>query len=220
MSGEYPRGMMEIFEDFLGDNSAGLTEVVAGGTSQDATSKHGGWWVQTLAGDEGDACCIATEVAFEVDEGHPLIFETRLYVTDADKASVFAGFSDANSDSVIIEDEDGALNTVATDAFGALLEGEQDLTWQAVAVDSDVDKTQDPFDEGADAADSVIQTLRIEANPNDSGTAKYFLDGELCLTKTIWFDSGIVYCAAVSSDDRAGAYTTNIDYIYVKAPRS
>ncbi|MFX1476173.1 MAG: hypothetical protein ACFFCO_11940 [Promethearchaeota archaeon] len=222
MSGEYPRGMCEIFEDFLGDNSNVLTETVADSATQDAVAKHGGWWRMTMDGGDADACMIATEVAFEPDEGHPVIFETRMYTTDADKTSFYAGFSDANTETeaIVIEDEDGTLSSIATDAFGFLLEGEQDVTWQAVGVDTDVDKTQDTLDNATDAADSVTQTLRIEANPNDSGTAHYIVDGELVETQTSWFDSGIVYCGVVSGDDRGTAHYIYIDYIYVCAPRS
>jgi hypothetical protein len=219
MSGEYPRGMLELYEDFLHDNGS-LTEVVASSATQDVHEKHGGWWEQNLAGDGGDACLLGGERAFEVDEGHPLIFETRLYVSDVSVASVFVGMSDSNADSVVYEDEDGTLESVATDVFGFMLEGEQDETWQAVATDTDVDKTQDAMTLSADAADNVIQTLRLEANPNDSGTAKYFIDGELVKTKTSWFDSGIVFCPVLSSDDRDSAYNVYYDYLYCAAPRS
>lgn len=223
MSGEYPRGTLELFEDFLGDNASNLTENVAGSTTQDVDAIHGGWWKQILAGDGGDACSIAGEVAFEVDEGHPLIFETRLYTSDADMSSIYVGMSDENSDAVVIEDEDGELNTVATDAFGFLLEGEQTTdpvqAWQAVAVDTNVDKTQDVIS-GCTVANDVIHTLRLEANPNDSGTVKYFIDGELLKTKTAWFDSGTVFCPVLSSDDRDAAYNVYYDYLYCSAPRS
>ena len=221
MSGEFPRGMCVLFEDFLWDNVTNLTETALSSASQDVTSKHGGWNVQTLAGDDGDCLIIAGEVAWEVDEGHPLIFEVRQYVTDADKASIFAGMTDANTESAMIyEDEDGTILSTATDVFGFMLEGEQDTTWQAVATDTDVDKTQDTLDNGADAADSVVQTLRLEANPNDSGTVHYVIDGELVETQTSWFDSSIVYCPAYASDDRATAYYAYLDYMYCSAPRS
>jgi len=225
MSGEFPRGFVETWEDFEKDNVTNFTETVASSATQDVSSKHGGWWVQTLAGDDADALLLAGERCYEVDEGHPLIFETRLYVTDADKASVFVGFTDDNAESVavVIEDEDGTLNTVATDAFGFMLEGEQDATWQVMGVQTDVDNTQAALTSAADAGDSVIQTLRLEANPNSSGTVYHFIDGKLCTTngtKTSWFGSGIVFCVALSSDDRATAYTACYDYIYACAPRS
>lgn len=221
MSGEFPRGMCVLFEDFLWDNVTNLTETALSSATQDVTSKHGGWNLMTIAGDDADCLIIAGELAWEVDEGHPLIFETRLYASDVSVASIFAGMTDANSESAMIyEDEDGTILSTATDVFGFMLEGEQDETWQAVATDSDVDKTQDVLEKGADAADGVIQTLRLEANPNSNGTVHYVIDGELVETQTDWFDSSIVFCPAVASDDRGSAYTVGIDYIFCSAPRS
>ena len=217
-----PREKVELWEDFTRDNVTPLRETVLDSATQDiSTSKHGGWWTQTLAGDDADCCILAGELAWEVDEGHPVIFETRLFVTDADKASVFVGLTDANTESaMIIEDEGGTLLTTPDDAFGFMLEGEQDTTWQVMGVQNTVDNTQAVVVGADDAADSTIQTLRFEANPNDSGTVYHFINGLLVSTKTSWFRSSIVYCPALASDDRATAYTADYDYLYVCAPRS
>lgn len=224
MATNTPRGIMELFEDFLVDNVTNLTETVASSATQDVHEKHGGWLEQNLAGDDADNCIIAGERAWEVDEGHPLIFETRLYTDDADVSSIFAGFSDATTESAMVfEDEDGTLLSTCTDGFGFMLEGEQTTdpvqAWQAVAVDTDVDKTQAVIPSST-VADSTIMTIRLEANPNDSGTCKYFINGKLELTKTSWFDSSIVFCPILASDDRATAYNVYYDYLYVSAPRS
>lgn len=227
MSGEYPRGKVELFEDFLldnGDNASGyggMTETVVDQGAQDITNKHGGWWRQTTIADT-DAALIAGERCWEVDEGHPLIFETRLVVDDASSAVISVGMHDnvAASGAILWEDEAGTLESTPTDGFGFMLEGGQDETWQAVAVDSDVDETQVALTKGADCADAVVQTLRMEANPNDSGTVKYFIDGELVSTQTGWFDSGIVFCPGLSCDYRTGAINVDYDYLYVMAPRS
>ena len=147
--------------------------------------------------------------------------EVRLSVSDVSVASIFVGFTDDEDDTgPPIEDEDGTLAATAADAFGFLLEGEQDETWQAVGIDTDVHETQYALTTADDAADGVIQTLRLEANPNDSGTVKYFVDGKLVGTRTGWFDSSIVFCAVVSQDGRAAATNVDVDYIYVSAPRS
>ena len=219
MSGEYPRGFVELFEDFTRDNVTSLNQASTGG-SQDITDKHGGWFGLTTASGGGDYAYITGELAWEVDEGHPLIFEVRQKIDDVSVCSAYVGMTDAVNDNVIIEDEGGTLESDPDDAFGFMLEGPQDETWQAVAVDSGTDETQDPLTNGTDAADGVIQTLRMEANPNDSGTVLYFIDGELVKTKTEWFDSSIVYCPAVAVDGRSSVCTLDIDYIYVCAPRS
>jgi len=219
MSGEYPRGIITLFEDFQRDNVTSLQETVSG-ASMAPVSGHGGLYRVTGSTGEGDYTVLAGQLAWEVDEGHPLIMEVRLRTNLVANVSIFVGFSDAVADTgPAIEDEDGTLAANADDAFGFLLEGEQDATWQAVAVDTTVLDTQEALTKGADAANSTWQTLRLEANPNDSGTVKYFIDGELVATKTSWFDSSIVYCPVVSTDGRATAVLTDIDYIFVEAPR-
>jgi len=221
MSGEYPRGMCELFEDFNRGDKNCLNEVVVDAGTQDQTAKHGGWWRMTTSADT-DACAIIGERCWEVDEGHPLILETRLVVDDASSAVIAVGFGDDEGETVAIlfEDEAGTLESTPADGFAFMVEGTTDETWQAVGVDTDVDKTQVALTLGADLADAVTQTLRLEANPNTSGTVKFFIDGELVSTRTNWFDSSIVYCPSVSCDWRTGAINLDIDYLYVAAPRS
>lgn len=224
MSGEYPRGMLELWEDFLRDNTGlDLIETAVDSGVQDILDKHGGWWRQTLPAGDADALSIAGERAWEVDEGHPLIFETRLVVSVVTDFCVCVGFGDdVDSDSlaILIQDEAGSITSNAADGFAFMVEGDQDATWQAVGVDTDVDNTQVALTNGADVAAATVQTLRLEANPNDSGTVKYFIDGELVSTQTSWFDSSIIYCPILSSDDRGTAATVDYDYLYVSAPRS
>ena len=219
MSGEYPRGFITLWEDFVKDNVTSLNQGSTGG-SQDITNKHGGWFGLTTASGEGDYAWISGEVAWEVDEGNPLVFESRIKIDDVSVCSAYVGMTDAVNDNVIIEYEDATLESDPNDAFGFMLEGEQDETWMAVAVDSTVLETQSPLTLSTDSSNGVIQTLRMEANPNDSGTVMYFVDGELVSTKTGWFDSSIVLCPALAVDGRAAVCTLDIDYIYVCAPRS
>ena len=215
-------GDVILLEHFISDapTASRWIETVASSATQDITDRHGGWWRQVLAGDDGDATLIAWELTWEIDEGFPLIMETRVRTSVAASTSVFIGFTDNNAESgaVVIEDEDETINSVATDAYGFLLEGEQDLTWQAVGVDTDTDKTQAVMVGTTDAANSTTQVVRTEANPNDSGTVLYFVDGILGSTRTSWVDTSLVLCPAVSCDDRNVAYNFDIDYVYVRAP--
>lgn len=221
-----PRGLVELWEDFTRDNVTNLVETVHTSATQDiSTAKHGGWWTQTITSNEADDAILAGELAWEVDEGSELTLETRLFVTDADKASIFAGMSDANTETaMIIEDEDGTLLTTPDDAFGFMLEGEQVTDpvqgWQVVGVQNTVDNTQAVVVGADTVADSTVHTLRLEANPNSSGTVVHFVDGKLVNTSTSWFRSNIVYCPIVACDSRGTAYTTSYDYIYCCAPRS
>lgn len=216
-------GDIVLFEDFSSDSptASRWIETVASSATQDIHNRHGGWWRQVIAGDDADATLIAWELTWEIDEGFPIIMETRLRTSVAASSSIFVGFTDNNAESgaVVIEDEDGTLNTVATDAYGFLLEGEQDTTWQAVGVDTDSDKTQAAMTGTTDAANATTQVVRTEADPSSSGTVNYYVDGVLGSTRTSWVDSSLVLCPAVSSDDRNTAYNVDIDYVYVRAPR-
>ena len=221
-----PEGYVTLWEDFLTDNVTNFVETVAGSGAQDIHGAHGGWWGQVVGANDSDSAAIAGEVVWEVDEGQELTFETRVQIDDVSVASTFVGMSDANNDSVVIEDEDGTLNTVATDAFGVLLEGEQDETFQAMGVQNDSDNTQDALTGAVDAADAVTRVIRMVATTADSGTVRYYIGtaneyggGTHVATKTSWYRSGILYTPILSLDARGTACNADYDYIYVSAPR-
>ncbi len=216
-------GQVEMFEDFTRDNVTDLNEVVVDSTSQDIVTRHGGWWRQILAGDGNDACFLGAERTFETDEGPGnLVFEWRGYSTDASVSSVFVGLSDdpAQSSAVVIENEGGSLNAVATDAVGFLLEGPQDETWNAIGVQNGVDNSLVPLTTGADATDSGVQVLRMLLSEHNSGNVKFYIDGDLVSSQNSYHDSSIVYVPVISSDDRGSAYNFDTDFFYVSAPRS
>ena len=225
MATDTPRGEVTLWEDFVKDNSD-LNETNVDGATQDITTRHGGWWRQVMAGDDADAALLANELVFEADEGFQMIYEWRGFFTTANVAAAFLGFSDdpVETNAIPTEDENGAQNVAnATDCVGFLIEGETDLTWLAGGVQNTVgNDTAQPIalTAGPDAANSVAQTLRLELNPNDSGTVLYFINGDLVSTQTAYFRSQIVYCACVASDDRNGAFNLDTDYIYAMAPRS
>ncbi len=220
------KGEVEFFEDFERNNVTDLNEVVVDSATQDITPRHGGWWRQVLAGDNADAVFLGAERAWETDEGPgDLVFEWRGYSTDADVSSVFVGLSDdqAQSGAVVIEDEDGTLNTVATDAVGFLLEGERvlnPLKWQAVGVQNNVDNPQVTLTSGPAASDSGVQTLRMLLSEHNSGNVKFYIGGDLVSSQNSFHDSSIVYVPVISSDDRGTAYNFDTDYFYTSAPRS
>lgn len=176
----------------------------------------------TLGGDDADTAALFGPLAFEVDESPTVEVFCRFRSSDADKSSIFFGLSDAVTDTVIIEDEDGTLNTVATDAAGLLLEGEQDTTWQTVGVDTNTDKAQTAIGAGTNDitlpdydVDSDWKSIGLEFTAADSGTMKVYLEDAsgnlvLCATRTSFFDSSITFCPAFSTDDRGTAYTVDV----------
>lgn len=231
MPADTPLGRFTWMDDFLDDNgfvnatdaSAARWYESATTATQDLRAGHGGWWRMTVGTSQTDACSlISMEAMAEVDEGETVVLEGRIRTSDADKSSIFFGFTDARDDEVIIENEDSTINTVATNAFGFLLEGEQDgAAWTVMGVEGDTDKTQAviPITRIAAAADSTTYTLRLEASSAGSGTVRAFVNGKLGTTLTNYFDSSNQWFVGIGADGRGTAYNVDIDYIKLTGPR-
>lgn len=194
--------------------------LVTGGTLASSGVNGGGADLVTSTG-EGDYALVYGPLAFEPDECTLAMMQARLYVNPVASASLFVGFTDAITDTVIIEDEDGTLNTVPTDAFGILMEGEQDVTYQTVGVQNDTDNSQTVIGAGtddvtvADETNSDFHTIKIEGTAADSGTMRVYLSNDLgfmglVATRTSFFRSSIVYAPVVALDGRATAVTVRL----------
>jgi hypothetical protein len=236
-SGEYygfPGGFVTFWEDFVRDNVTDLVETAGGSGAQDIADVHGGWWRQTLGGDDNDDMLIAAEVVWEVDEGSALVFETRVQSSVITVQGLWAGMSDANTEGSgvnSIHAESGTLTTAATDAFGFILDesaaGTQDTIWQAVGVQNGTDNTSLSLTPSANIVATTPQILRMEANTLSSGTVRYYVGtaeqmggGELISTRTSWYRSSIQYCPILGADDRGTAANPEWDYLFVSAPRT
>ena len=137
-----PGGIITLWADFLLDNvseSGALSNWLetTDNASQNITNKHGGWWRHTIATGETDDLLFAGEVAWEVDEGFPLIFQTRLVSSDVSKSAIFVGFHEANTvgSSVLPIHNENASQTVTSgaDTIGFFLDCYHDESWTAVA---------------------------------------------------------------------------------------
>ena len=223
------QGNAYFHEQFLGP--FGTNDTIAGRCHYAVTSSatfaaqgvNGGAGRATLAGDDADAVAVYGPLAYEPDEAGRMWMQVRLRISDVSVSSAFIGFTDAITDTVIIEDEDGTLNTVATDAFGIILEGQSDGTWQTMGVGNGSDDTQAASDNIADPTDSTFTTIHIEADSRGNTartTVRYrvYVDGVLLTTASTDSDgwvsslarSSIVYAPAVSWDDRGSAYTSDL----------
>ena len=213
-------GDVTFWEDFVRDPQD-LNETVADSATQDITNKHGGWWRMVLAGDDADAVMLANERCFEVDEGFEVVFEAGVRSSTGNTTACFLGLTDdPNETNAVILGDEASLTAAANDAVGFLGEFEDDLTWQAAGVQNTTLNSSVALTAGADFAADVTQYLRMELTPNDSGTVLYMIDGELVSTQTSYFRSSIVFCAAISTDDRGTPFNFDIDFIYASAPRS
>ena len=225
-----PNTFVTMWEDFLRDvPSTFLQETAANSGSQDlSTTSHGGWWTQTVSTGETDDVLAATEISWEVDEGFPLILETRIRSSDVSASGIFFGLTDARTEGIAVlpyEEEDGTGAVLAADLVGFLLE--ESVNWDAVGIQNTAANTSVSLSAAADSVDTGIQILRLELNPNSSGTAQYFVGsanemggGVLASTQTAWFRSGIEYCLMLGVNGRGAALTVDYDYIFVQAPRS
>lgn len=201
----------------------GAVYAVASGATFARLAVNGGAGRITLAGDDADAVGVFGPVAYEPDEAGRMWMQARVRSSSVAAGALFIGFTDADTDTVVIEDEDGTIQTVASDAFGVMLEGEDDGTWQTMGVGVDVDDTQYASSNISDLAAATWTTVHIEAD-NRGNTAhtvvryRVRIDGKILLTSNSdgqgWTPSAarssIVYCPVVSADDRAAAYTVDI----------
>lgn len=225
------KGNSDWYDDFLLPFGAAATSLIGSRSIYTVASSatfarlpiNGGAGVATLAGDDADVVSVFGPRAYEPNEAGRMWMQTRIRTSIIDAASLFIGFTDSDADTVIIEDEDGTLNTVPTDAFGILLESEQDATWQTMGVGNDVDDTQAVATNIDDLAASTWTTIYIEAF-EDGNTAKTVvryrvrIDGKILRTASTDTEgfvisaarSSIIYCPVVSADDRNTAYTLDI----------
>jgi hypothetical protein len=228
------QGQVVFHDDFTGPFSAATSGLIA--SKHIYVSASGGTCTRLLinggaarmlnAADESEAVAIFGPGAFEPDEAGLIVGQWRLRITDVSVASVFVGFSDADTDSVVIEDEDGTLAAVASDLFGVLLEGEQDTAWHLVTTQNGGTATQAAIAAGAgipDLADNEWTTIRIEADAANSGRFRVFIDGVLATTATTGtggfltsaLRSSITFYPAVSQDNRNSAYNVDVAEVYV-----
>lgn len=228
----YPGAIVTLWQDFLTDNVTNWVETTGAG-GQNIADIHGGWWRHTITGEDRDMT-IAAEVVWEVDEGSPLVFETRIQMSATTGVGIFAGFGEANTYSsgiLPINDESGSLTTTAVDAFGFLLDessdGTQDTTWQAVGVQNNTDNSQVSLSSSDAVVASTIQVLRMVANVNDSGTVRYYVGtadqmggGELVSTRTSWYRSSVQFAPIIGANARNVSTNVDWDYVFVQAPRS
>lgn len=225
------QGNSYFYDDFLGPFAAATSGLIASKciytTADGATVTrqviNGGGATLTIAADEADVASVFGPRAYEPDECGQGWMQARLRTSSIAAESIFVGMTDSDADTVTIEDEDGTLQTVPTDAFGVLLEGEQDATWQTMGVGNDVDDTQYASDNIADLAASTFTTIFIEYDRygNAGRTVVRYrvrIDGVLMTTTNTdaagWTvsvaRSSIVYCPVVSADARNTAYTVNL----------
>ena len=175
---------------------------------------HGGGCRVSLTAAEGAAVSLISSPNLIPNMAVCVAVTLLLSVSDVSKASFFFGLTDANNDAVIIEDEDGNLNTVPTDAVGFLFEGEQDETLQRIAVINNTNGVQAALSESEDLADGEKFELRLLAWKN--GLAEFFVNGRRVAAIPNYYDESEQYGVGIGFDGRGTAYTATLDKLRVE----
>lgn len=217
-----PQAILDVDTSFLVGRV--IARVNDSSTEVTALAINGGASRLALGGDDADTGQFYGPLAFEPDESILCGFQVRFRSSNVAAASLFVGWTDQNSASeVVIEDEDGTLAANADDAMGILLEGENDVTWRTVGVQSTVLNAEAPSTNIADLVLATFTTVRIDVNPADNGTMKVIVDGVDLITAntvstrqtsdnvtTSFFDSAIVYAPTIGADDRSTSYNLDV----------
>jgi len=186
-----------------------------------AADTPGGAFALTGTAAESDIMEILGPRIYEVDAGYPIVFEGEVQVqTDASAAAaVFFGFTDRRdaSEEPAIEDEDGTLESDATDAVGFMLEAEQDATWQAVSVANGTDGAQTVLSDAADYAVGTWQKLKVVIG-NDGDTSFYIDDKLLSHTRSAAVTTSVRLAPVVTLDERNAAVTVWVRNLRVYGP--
>lgn len=187
-----------------------------GGAITEAAVSGGGFDLDVGAGEDG-ICEIVGPLIYEVDDGLPISVSCDVMVeTDASaKAAVFVGLTDRNdaTEEIPVEDEDGTLETDATDTVGMMLEREQDATWQAVSSANGTDGAQTALTDLPDVADDTWAHLEVRIEENEDGAAetRFFLNGKQAShTRTGAVTSSIRLAPVVTLDARNAAVTVRV----------
>lgn len=211
-------GLKKTRIDFLrhyeSNNELPVNVNVSTGGSVAAGSAHGGVLRLSLTAAQTAAASVGGPISLIPSKATCVGITCLLKCSDVSVASFFFGLSDSNGDAVIIEDEDGALNTVPTDAVGILFEGEQDLTPQRIAVINNSDGVQAALSPAEDLEDNKKVELRVMAWR--SGLAEFFVNGRRVANVTDYYDPTEEYCFVFGADGRGSAYTVDIDHFDIE----
>ena len=226
-AGNMSKGQVEWEQDFasyeaaVADYGLRLTDAGTGSTDAAYNSDLGeGALRLAFAANNTAGSMVGGRTIIEPQYGGPIEVQARVRVSDVDVASVFFGLSDASTETnaVIIENEDGVLNTLPSDAVGFLLEGEEDTTWNGIWVNGDVDGDLTPLGHNAfDAQDGRYQMLHLQVYRD--GTVRWYIDGALLAEKSKIIDPTEEYCFVLGGDARGTAYNVDLGYARYCFPR-
>lgn len=172
----------------------------------------------------GDAMFVTTETCFKPSVNAPMAIEVRLEMASLDDRRVFVGFSDDCDDAQtsIVTGSGSTITYTETDIVGFLYDSglSTDIEWHMVHSGGSETAVTDGLllNSGVTPVINKMNVLRMEVD--NSGTARWYIDGVLLKTLEGAISTSVVFCAVagVVSTTTAVASVT-LDYIAVEAER-
>lgn len=213
--GEIKRHYSDRFDGIALDTTNRWATSLPGTADTIAISEvQGGEVLITTGTADDDSCMLSSAIIFSADKA--AIFEVKLLITDVSGTAVFAGFTDAKTESnnsIAIHYASDALTTVASNAAGFVIDADHATSSiMCEGVKANTDATS--VDTGVDWADGEAHILRCVLDVD--GNATFYLDNGLVGAVTGFVADAVtdstLLCFSVQAMTRAndGANTVRV----------
>lgn len=218
------KGMVHLFDDFLGDTINTDLYVVnadAGGTAFAINTQHNGVIRGTGDGTDNDITNIYGPAQWRADGGGPLTLEIRLaLITSIANGEEYIGFSDeaADENPMTVSTLD-VLTSTASNGAGFAYTGGGTEDWKAVSVNGDADGTVTRCNKGGATTPVLATWQTFKVVINQDGDADFYINGIWQYREDAAVSASALLNLFVAQQDGGTARSTDIDYIEVWAGR-
>ena len=190
------------------------TETVSGATWS-VQSLDTGMLRCALSANQTDSGQAAGEVQYRGDRNGLLTARARIRTSVANKSSIFFGLTDSNAETggLVLENEDGTLNTVPANCAGLLLEGEQDEHWLGISVKGSADS--DLIEIVGAPTVGNNQFFAVGLSVNSDGDVIYYVNGMHSPIQKAAVNPATQLCWSLSADARGTAYNVEMEIVEV-----
>jgi hypothetical protein len=233
MATDTNKGMVRLFDDFLGDTinlDLYTTNSDTGGTAFAVDVQVNGVIRGTVDTTDGDITNLFGADQWRPDSGGPLTIEVRAKgFTSLADGETYIGFSDAATDEnpITLSTAD-AITTNASNVAGFAYTGAGTANWKAVSVNADADGsviTCNKIHTKADGTQSAVttpvvgewQTFKVVIN--SEGDADFYINGSWQGTELLAVAPTTTLIPAVALQSGGTARSLDVDYIDVVSGR-
>lgn len=217
------RNKVVLSDDFLGDllDDAWGVQADTGGSVNCSTAVIGGAVTLTTDATDDDTAMVAHELNWQANQGG-LIFETRLKVDVVTEFGLFAGLTDAKTETspnLPISRATTVSVATATNAVGFVFDTD---STSDVLFGSGVKAGTLIADQGASAALVAATWVKLRIEVSAAGAASFYVDGtQIGATTANAVTATTPLTPYVGIANRgAAAHVCNVDYIYCEASRA